>query len=306
MIDNPKVSVIIPTYKDWERLGICLEALGRQSYPAHDVEIIVVNNDPSNSAPFESQKNLVLLDEVKPGSYAARNKGLQFAKGQIIAFTDSDCIPDGKWIENAVNSFKSESNESKVVSGHIELFFKGDKPATLAEHYEVQFGFRHLATEKSRSKNLVTANAFVPRVLFDQVGLFNDKLFSGGDTDFAKRLLAKGVKIEFNEDVIIKHPARFDFDELLRKRKRVFGGKIRKKALDKGIEKSSWNLETIHLTWLELNKQYIKWKADRSRAVNQTKDGVNPKMVLKALNKIFYGTILEGITIVLSGKFKRR
>src|SRR5690554_2984846 len=98
-----EISVIIPTYKDWERLALCLQALENQSFKPSNFEIIVINNLPGDLPPaaFKLPKNAVLVDEGKPGSYAARNTGIGMAKGEILAFTDSDCIPHKDWLINA-------------------------------------------------------------------------------------------------------------------------------------------------------------------------------------------------------------
>lgn len=49
--DKPFVSVIIPTYHDWDRLKKCIEALKIQTYPSDLFEVIIVNNDPADKAP---------------------------------------------------------------------------------------------------------------------------------------------------------------------------------------------------------------------------------------------------------------
>jgi len=96
----PFVSVIIPTYRDWNRLKLCVNALKNQTYPKNRFEAIVVNNDPADPCPYcPLPDNFVLTTEGKPGSYAARNAGIKIAKGDILAFTDSDCIPYSDWIE---------------------------------------------------------------------------------------------------------------------------------------------------------------------------------------------------------------
>jgi glycosyltransferase involved in cell wall biosynthesis len=104
---NPYVSIIIPTYRDWNRLGMCLEALKKQSYPKENTEIIIINNDPEDLIPvdFKGNKNITIMNAARNGSYAARNTGLKIAKGEIIGFTDSDCIPNTDWISKAVVIF---------------------------------------------------------------------------------------------------------------------------------------------------------------------------------------------------------
>jgi cellulose synthase/poly-beta-1,6-N-acetylglucosamine synthase-like glycosyltransferase len=56
-----QVSVIIPTYKDWDRLGLCLDALAQQQFPASEFEVIVVNNNTEDQVPG----SLVLRDNCK-------------------------------------------------------------------------------------------------------------------------------------------------------------------------------------------------------------------------------------------------
>lgn len=84
------VSVIIPHYNDQERLSLCLDALEQQSYPLKEFEIIVIDNGSSSELCFI--RNLfpqVIFDkEEKPGSYAARNKGINLSKGNILAFLE--------------------------------------------------------------------------------------------------------------------------------------------------------------------------------------------------------------------------
>jgi len=134
----PFISVIIPTYHDWERLKLCLAALREQTYPQDRFEVLVVNNDPQDPVPeMELPNNFQVLSESKPGSYAARNKGISVAKGEILAFTDSDCIPYEDWLEKAVERLLDGAQR---VAGHVELFFKSEK-LTPAEIFEKAFAF---------------------------------------------------------------------------------------------------------------------------------------------------------------------
>ena len=104
---NPLVSVVIPVCDDLRRLKICLEALENQTYPTHSYEVLVVNNNPVEDIEPDivSFNHVRVICERRRGSYAARNKGILNARGTVLAFTDSDCIPRQDWIENrdAVN-----------------------------------------------------------------------------------------------------------------------------------------------------------------------------------------------------------
>ena len=96
----PFVSVIVPVYNDGQRIGKCIEALLIQTYPQAHFEIIIVDNgsnDNTRSVIEEHPVKLLVEDRIQ-SSYAARNKGIKNAKGEVIAFTDADCIPAPDWI----------------------------------------------------------------------------------------------------------------------------------------------------------------------------------------------------------------
>ena len=86
------ISIIIPVYQDHDRLLKLLKSLNSQTLDLRNWEVIVVNNDPEKSLEISVLVNslykLKVLDEKIPGSYAARNRGIKEAKGDILAFTD--------------------------------------------------------------------------------------------------------------------------------------------------------------------------------------------------------------------------
>jgi glycosyltransferase involved in cell wall biosynthesis len=135
-------SVIIPTYKDWDDLECCLQALSKQDYPRELFEIIVVNNDIGVSVPkkFDTYKFVKFVSESKPGSYAARNRGISVSSGRVLAFTDSDCVPDKYWLRNGINSLAVEESKYSRIGGNVKLVFSGE--ITVSDDYERLFSFR--------------------------------------------------------------------------------------------------------------------------------------------------------------------
>ncbi|NCD72397.1 glycosyltransferase [Mucilaginibacter agri] len=220
------VSIVIPTYNDWAGLSKCLKALSMQSYPSGSFEIIVANNNPSNPAPlnYRLPDNCQIITESKPGSYAARNSAIKKAKGEIIGFTDSDCIPDKDWITNAVASFNHNPDLWRV-AGHIELFYKKPELSNV-ELYEKIFAFNQDLYVKKDS-SAVTANLFTYKSAFEKVGLFNDELMSGGDYEWSVRAKNGDLSIKYFDNVTVLHPARYEFAELERKARRVGGGQAK-------------------------------------------------------------------------------
>lgn len=219
------ISVIIPVYNDFKRLKKCIHSLMEQTF--EPLEIIIVDN---NSTLEEKEKiknlvcnksNLIMLEEDKiQGSYAARNKGLKYAKGDIIAFTDSDCIPKSNWIEKIKEGFIKK--ETDAIAGRIEFIFN-DKDS-LGEIVDSLISMQN--KEKVRRRGVaVTANLAVKKSIFNKIGLFNPNLKSGGDINWTNKLTKLGFDLMYDEKMVVEHPTRNE-KQLLKKRKRVVEGKI--------------------------------------------------------------------------------
>ncbi|MEH7502242.1 glycosyltransferase [Neobacillus drentensis] len=114
------VSVVVPCYNAISSIRNTIQSLGRQTYPQHSYEIIIVD-DASTDESFEFLKtcslpNLKLLRHSKnKGAAGARNTGVSHASGEIIIFCDSDIIVPPWYIESHVK--EHETNERKMVSG---------------------------------------------------------------------------------------------------------------------------------------------------------------------------------------------
>ncbi|MGS0676886.1 glycosyltransferase [Shewanella sp. 125m-1] len=222
-----RVSVIIPTFKDNDRLSLCLDSLVNQSYHESGFEIIVINNDPNCDIPkrlTEKYNKVIFLNENIKGSYAARNKGVVNSKGEILFFTDSDCIVEQNWINNGVALLDQEPNCVRI-GGKVELFYKGASPRSLGEIYESCYAFRQREYIEKQAM-AVTANMITYRWLFDKVGLFNAGLLSGGDCEWGRRANDLGFGVKYSEELLVKHPARYSIKEIVIKNRREAGGKF--------------------------------------------------------------------------------
>ncbi len=230
-VSLPTVSVIVPTYKSWASLAKCVEALKKQSYPAALVEIIVVNNLPEDIPPFPANE-FKILSESTPGSYAARNKGISEATGEIIAFTDADCIPDPDWLSEGIKTI-IEKNADRV-AGNIRVTFT-DKDLSAIEAYQKALSFN----QKRLAKNglSVTANLLCTRKSIEVTGTFDTELLSGGDWEWNRRANRAGLSLLYSEKAIVNHPARSSWADMLKKSRRVNSSLVRQKSLLKSIVK---------------------------------------------------------------------
>lgn len=232
MSDLPlKISVIIPTFQDWDALKLCLNCLLKQDIDAELFEIIVANNNSSADLPEDLNlpKNGCVIWEPKPGSYAARNAALRAAKGEMIFFTDSDCLPNCDWLSVGVKAFEMNKDVARL-SGAIELF-----PTTGTWNAFSLFDnlFCLQQAKFARSGRAATANIAVRRTVFETVGTFRETAFSGGDMDWAARAQSAGIPLQYDPSMIVRHPARDRFSPHVRKTARKTGARYVKNAMTK-------------------------------------------------------------------------
>lgn len=220
------VSVIIPFHEELVLLEKCLTALEEQTYPREHVEILAVDNGTaSDTRPLQVRFPRVRwLREPKPGSYVARNRGLQEAHGEVIAFTDSDCLPARTWIEEGVRALAELG--ATLVGGRIDYIDPG-RPLNAYEHFEEMFfllGNQRLLIE--RHNIAASANIFTYRATIDRVGAFDPDLTTFGDGEWTKRAVAKGETLRYANRAVIEHPRRSTYSGVVRKARRVAGGKL--------------------------------------------------------------------------------
>ena len=100
-------SVIVPFLNEEKLIERCLNSLLLQEFDKQDYELIFIDNGSSDrSADIVRRYPVTLLHEPRRDPYLARNRGIEMARGQFLAFTDSDCIIDHRWLANLYYSFK--------------------------------------------------------------------------------------------------------------------------------------------------------------------------------------------------------
>ncbi len=211
------VSVIIPVLNDTIGLGQTLTALDNQTYPCDLYEIIIVDNGSTEDlAPVVGQfSQAKSIQESQPGSYIARNRGISIARGEILAFTDSDCIPEANWIEEGVRQLRSVNN-CGLVAGKINFYYQKHNQPTIVELYD-STTFLNQKKYVEQLHYAATANMFTTKAVMGEVGKFNPDLKSGGDKEWGQRVYDRGYLLVYGADVCISHPARASLSEIARK-----------------------------------------------------------------------------------------
>ncbi|HEY2726010.1 MAG TPA: glycosyltransferase [Parafilimonas sp.] len=202
-----KVSVVIPTYQRPELLIKCLKKLCEQNFSKYLYEIIVVTDGADIET--ESIVNLMLEQcedfnlycyslDAKKGPAAARNKGAYLAKGELILFTDDDCLPHKDWIENFWNAYQTNKKELIAFSGRT-IVPHANKPT------DYEKNVAHLETAE-----FITANCACTKTTFNLVNGFDEDfpIAWREDSEFQFRLINHSIQIIKVEDAIVEHPVR--------------------------------------------------------------------------------------------------
>jgi glycosyltransferase involved in cell wall biosynthesis len=221
---NPVISVIVPVWNDERRIGQCIEALKRQSLEPSLFEIIIVDNGStdSTSAVVSGHAGVILLHESKPGSYAARNHGLAHARGEYVAFTDSDCVPERDWIETGLKAVRDRPDIG-VAAGRVAFCEPTGKYNRACLNYERYLSMRQ--EDNARDGVVITANWFSRKSTLLQHGGFDATLKSGGDQELSRKVSRSGLQTVYVPTAVVVHPPRTQIAEIAAKARRVVGGR---------------------------------------------------------------------------------
>jgi glycosyltransferase involved in cell wall biosynthesis len=214
---KPSISVIVPHYNDLENLRACLKDLLEQTTEPSKYEIIVSDNNSACGldAVREACEGIArVVYAPNQGAGEARNAGVAAARGELLAFTDSDCRPAREWLRRGIEALEN----ADVVGGQMIVGVEDRSRLTPAEAYELVFAFNNRRYVESQGYS-VTANMFTRRDVFDRVGLF--RVGVSEDLDWGQRASALGFRIRYSPEAVVTHPARRHWRDLLRKWRRL-------------------------------------------------------------------------------------
>ena len=209
------ISVVVPFRNAELTIKACLEALVVQDVRAK--EIIVVDNGSTDRSEEEvlsfirKQKalNIYLVKETKIGPSAARNRGIKEASGEIVAFTDSDCVPDKHWLKNVEQAFRNP--DTGAVAGRI----MGMDPASIVDKFHAMFTMQGFPEAQTFCEftllrgGFPTANLAVRKPLLDLLGGFDENMqIYTEDYDLCARIYQAGYCIHYEPLALVYHHHR--------------------------------------------------------------------------------------------------
>ena len=197
------ISVVVPAYNAQDTLDMCLAALQSQTVDPDRYEIILVDDGSTDrTVEIAEQYGVRLIRQPNAGPAAARNRGAQAAKGQILLFTDADCAPAPDWAEHMAGAFREPN-----VAGAKGIYHTRQQ-ALIARFVQLEYEFKYARMRRMAQIDFIDtyAAAYRRKVFLDHGGF--DPAYrtaSVEDQELSFRLARQGHRLIFVPQAIVYH-----------------------------------------------------------------------------------------------------
>jgi cellulose synthase/poly-beta-1,6-N-acetylglucosamine synthase-like glycosyltransferase len=208
------ISVIVPAFNARETLGPCLRALHAQTHPADEI-IVVDDGSTDGTAELARRYDVHVIRQANAGPAAARNAGARTASGDLLLFTDADCVPCPDWIARMVNPFADDS-----VAG-AKGVYRSTQTELVSRFVQIEYEDRYDRMSKQDSIDFVdTYSAAYRRELFLESGGFDTTFPTASveDQEFSFRLAEAGHRLVFVPDACVTHTHDRTVTEYIRRK----------------------------------------------------------------------------------------
>lgn len=317
----PKVSVIVPFYNVEEYIEKCLETLVSQTL--EDIEIILVNDGSKDKSIKIVNKflktypeKLVYLEKENGGLSDARNYAINYAKGEYIAFLDSDDYVEKDMYEKMYELAKKENSDM------VECNFYWEYPNKIKEDIGVTYNGKNEMLEKIR---VVAWNKLIKREILVNSKVYFPKGYRYEDVEFTYKLIPYIETVSFLKEPCVHYIQRqgsisnsqnertkeiFDVLEHVReyyKEKDIY--EKYKEELEYvyiryafcssllrivKIENASLQKELLNLTWEKVNTTFPNW--EKNKILKKGKGLKN--IYLKTINQFTYRIYTTILSII--------
>jgi GT2 family glycosyltransferase len=205
-VSNPEISVILATkgFKT-ELLERCIKSLLKQSFTNFEI-ILVYSVYPELIRNIVENNNILAIKETYPTLGAARNLGVERARGDLISFIDDDAEAPIDWLQKIQSIFHQDLNLCCLGGPHFTPIEESNKsPLRFVEGTFLEAFLQTKYYDKSAVGKIAGCNVTYRRTVFSKIGYLNEKLKTCEDWAFHLKLAENGCSMRFDPEVVVLH-----------------------------------------------------------------------------------------------------
>ena len=217
--DLPSISVIVPVRNSAKTIGDLLDSLISLEYDPGKLEIVVVDGDSSDcTRKIVEEYPVLFVDEEGKGLNAARNTGIKWTTGEIVAYTDGDCVVPPDWARAIARNFQSPL--VGFVGGNVEAYDKEDFLSIYMDetffNTKPNFKWRRVATRLNLRHFPAGCNMAFRRDALAKIDYFDERIEYGFDDLIpVEEVGDMGFRIVLDPEVYVYHQHRTHLGEML-------------------------------------------------------------------------------------------
>jgi glycosyltransferase involved in cell wall biosynthesis len=181
----PRVSVIVPVYNGERFLAETIDSILAQTYPSCELIVVDDGSTDRTRAIASSYPSVQYIYQANAGTAAARNRGIEVARGEFLAFLDADDLwmPDKLSVQMA--AFEADP-ALEIVTGYVEQFVDPDIDPSLAKKYYVP---------EIALPGYLTIAILIKRSAFDAIGSFHEDFMTAETISWFTEIIGEKYKL---------------------------------------------------------------------------------------------------------------
>jgi GT2 family glycosyltransferase len=225
------ISIVIAVRNDRLHIRGCLESLSRQTITP--IEIIIVDGSSRDGTReylehlAGAQPTIRLLDNPAGDAASGRNIGIEHARGDLIAFIDSDAAAEPDWLQAIASRFAGQSDKRVAGIGGPDIPITDESAISrainlvlgspLASGGRLNPSVQHRAPDSvCLVRHVPTCNLTVKKNLFLKEGMFDPLMYKAEDLEFSTRLFNKGYRFLYDPAIRVRHHKKTSLEAFAR------------------------------------------------------------------------------------------
>jgi GT2 family glycosyltransferase len=219
---GPRVSVIIPVYNCRETIVQCLDSMASINHPSFEIIVVDDGSTDGTKGICQSRDEIRVISLDRGGPSRARNTGITVAIGDLIAFTDGDCIADKDWLTALESGFRAP--EVASVGGDQKSpddeTWMGKRIQEFLKCIGFMTGYIKTESTMGETDHNPSCNVMYRKSVLEEVGGFDEALFPSEDVDLDLKIRSRGYRLLYNPEAVVGHyrPRTYsDFAAMMRR-----------------------------------------------------------------------------------------